>query len=63
MLVFFYTSRYLTDKHFDIAWGFYPFGNPLNGSPENQLFEPLKLGCQYFFDIRRYLTDKHFDIV
>ena len=31
--------------------------------PKNQVFERLKLGCQFFFDISTYLTDKYFDIV
>ena len=59
---FFDISRYLTDKYFDIVWGYHPPRDPPNGPPKNQFFEWLKLEF-YFFDISRYLTHKYFDIV
>ena len=40
-------SIYLTDKYFDIVWGCHPPRGPPNGSPKNQFFEWLKLGCQF----------------
>ena len=47
----------LTDKYCDIVEGYQP-----PGTPRNQLFEQLKLGCQ-FFDIIRCLTDLYFAMI
>ena len=42
--VFFALSRYLTDKYFDVLWG---YGLPWE-FPQIQLFERLHLRCQCF---------------
>ena len=39
--------RDLTDKYFDIVWGFHPSG-PHQMDPQKSNFERLKLGCQCF---------------
>ena len=54
---FFDISRYLTDKYFDMVWGCRSLG-----TPQNQVFKQLNLGC-HFVDINRYLVDKHFGVV
>ena len=42
-------SRYLTDKYFDIVWGYLPKNYPTpNGHPKIQVFEWIKLGCKLF---------------
>ena len=48
---FFDIGRYLTDKYFDIVWGYHPSpGSPRpKGPAKNPLFEWLKLGFQFFF--------------
>ena len=40
-------TRYLTEKYFDIVWGFPPPRGPPNELLTNQFFEQLKLGCQF----------------
>ena len=71
-LVLFDISRYLTDKYFDIVWGFQtwgfgaaklvPPGTSPNRPHKKQFFKRIKLGCQCFMISSRYLTDKYFDI-
>ena len=47
--VFYDISRYLTDKYFDIVWGYLRKNSPTrNKPPEIYFFEWLKLLNKYF---------------
>ena len=59
---FFYISRYLTDKLFDIVLGTTPLQKPVwNGQPKIQFFERLNPECQFFVTCK-YLRQKYFHI-
>ena len=62
MLVCIDISRYLTDKHFDIVWGYPPPGDP-QIAPQKSIFLTAQARVLVLFDISRYLTDKYFDLV
>ena len=59
--VFFFISRYIGDKYFDIVWGCQPPGDSRNRPPKIKFLNGLSLDA--IFLICRCLTDKYFDIV
>ena len=57
--MFYDSSKYLTEKYFDIVWGCHPPRRP----PKKPNFWTAQLRVPVCFDISWYLTNKYFDIV